>query len=247
MLELYHAGLTSCSKKARLCLKEKGLAYQSHYLRLDTFEHHDPAYLRLNPNGLVPTLVHDGNPIIESGVINEYLDEIFPETPLRPADPLARARMRVLAKMADEYGLAAQRIPTWTRTKQAQLKAMDQRAFDRVVAETPLGDHRLKLEALRGDGFSDKEFADAYARMDYVYDRCETALADGPWLVGAGYSLADIALLPYVDSFKDVRPELMASHPRVAAWHARIMARPAVKATYEPSEEAPARRPVAAA
>ena len=247
MLELYHAGLTSCSKKARLCLKEKGLAYKSHYLRLDTFEHHDPAYLALNPNGLVPTLVHDGEAIIESGVINEYVDEIFPDMPLRPADPRARARMRVLAKMADEYGLAAQRIPTWTRTKQAQLKAMDQPTFDKMVAETPLADHRLKLQALRGGGFSEKEFADAYARMDYVYDRCETALAEGPWLVGAQYSLADIALLPYVDSFKDVRPELMASHPRVAAWHARIMARPAVKATYEPSEEAPARRPVAAA
>src|SRR5262249_14955378 len=153
-LELYHAGLTSCSKKARLCLKEKGLSYQSRYLRLDKFEHHDPGYLQLNPNGLVPTLVHDGVAIIESGVINEYVDEIFPETPLRPADPVARARMRVLAKMADEYGLAAQRIPTWTRTKQAQLKAMDAREFDKVVAETPLGDHRLKLEALRGAGFS---------------------------------------------------------------------------------------------
>jgi glutathione S-transferase len=247
MLELYHAGLTSCSKKARLCLKEKGLAYKSHYLRLDLFEHHDPAYLALNPNGLVPTLVHDGEPIIESGVINEYLDEIFPGTPLRPADPLARARMRVLAKMADEYGLMAQRIPTWTRTKQAQLKEMDQGAFDKMVAETPLGDHRLKLEALRGGGFSEKEFADAYARMDHVYDRCETALVEGPWLAGAGYSLADIALLPYIDSFKDVRPDLMASHSRVAAWHARIMARPAVKATYEPSEEAPARRPATAA
>src|SRR5579864_5448954 len=150
MLELYHAGLTSCSKKARHCLKEKGLAYKSHYLRLDTFEHHDPAYLALNPNGLVPTLVHDGAVVIESGVINEYLDEAFPEVPLKPADPVARARMRVLAKMADEYGLAAQRIPVWTRTKQAQLKGMDQRAFEKVVSETPLGDHRLKLQALRG-------------------------------------------------------------------------------------------------
>src|SRR5258708_9233498 len=200
MVELYDGGLPRCAKKARLCLKEKGLAYESHYLRLARLELHEPAYLALNPNGLVPTLVHDGEAIIESGVINEYVDEIFPDMPVRPADPRTRARMRVLAKMADEYGLAAQRIPTWTRTKQAQLKAMDQRTFDKMVAETPLADHRLKLQALRGGGFSEKEFADAYARMDYVYDRCETALADGPWLVGAGYSLADIALLPYVDS-----------------------------------------------
>jgi glutathione S-transferase len=247
MLELYHAGLTSCSKKSRLCLKEKGLAYTSHYLRLDKFEHHDPAYLALNPNGLVPTLVHDGKIVIESGVINEYLDEVFAENPLRPADPLHRARMRVLCKLADEYGLPATRIPTWTRTKSAQLKAMDAREFDRLLSETPLGDHRMKLQALRQGGFSEKEFSEAYAKMDHVYDRCEASLAEsGPWLAGAQYSLADIALLPYLDGFKDVRPELIETHPRVRAWHARIMARPAVKATYEPSDEAPARRAAAA-
>ncbi len=104
-LELYHAGLTSCSKKSRLCLKEKGLPYKSHYLLLNKFEHHGPAYLKLNPNGLVPTLVHNGTVIIESGVINEYLDEVFPDKPLRPQDPVARAKMRVFCKMADEYGL----------------------------------------------------------------------------------------------------------------------------------------------
>ena len=236
MLELYHSGLTTCSKKARLCLKEKGLPYQSHFIRLDKFEHHAPAYLKLNPNGLVPTLVHDGKVIIESGVINEYLDEVFPEVPLKPADPLARAQMRVFSKMADEYGLPATRIPTWTRTKAAQLKAMDAKDFAKVVAETPLVDHRLKLEALKGEGFSKKEFDEAYGKMDYVYDRCEAALASAPYLAGS-YSLAEIAILPYVHAFKEVRPELMTSHPRVADWYQRVWARPAVQATYLPSAE----------
>ena len=237
-LELFHAGLTSCSKKLRLCLKEKGLPYKSHFVALNKFEHHDPAYLKLNPNGLVPTLVHNGTVIIESGVINEYLDEVFPEKPLRPQDPAARAKMRVLCKMADEYGLPATRIPTWTRTKQAQLKEMSQSDFDKAVAETPLIDHRLKLQALKGEGFTKKEFEEAHGKMDYVFDRCETALAEGgPWLIGDMYSLADIAILPYVFAFREVRPELMQSHPKTAAWYERIMARPAVKATYEPSAE----------
>jgi glutathione S-transferase len=239
MLELYHAGLTTCSKKSRLALKEKGLPYKSHYMRLDKFEHHTPDYLKINPNGIVPTLVHDGSVVLESGVINEYVDEVFPEVPLRPSDPLTRARMRVLCKMADEYALPATRVPTWTRTKAAQLKAMDEAAFARVVAETPLVDHRLKLQALKGDGFTKKEFEEAWGRMEYVYDRCEAALADGPYLVGKMYTLADIALLPYVFAFTLTRPELMTSHPRTREWYERVMARPAVRETYEPSAEAP--------
>ena len=102
MLELYHAGLTACSKKVRLCLKEKGLDYVSHYMELGKFAQHNPEYVKLNPNGLVPTLVHDGVPIIESTVINEYLDDVFPEVPLRPKDPVERARARVWGKLADE-------------------------------------------------------------------------------------------------------------------------------------------------
>jgi glutathione S-transferase len=237
MLELYHAGLTTCSKKSRVALKEKGLAYKSHYLNLGKFEHHDPAYLKLNPNGLVPTLVHDGMVVIESGVINEYIDEVFPATPLKPADPLSRAKMRVFCKMADEYALPATRVPTWTRTKAAQLQAMSAAEFDRVVAETALVDHQMKLKALRGEGFSKKEFDEAYGRMDYVFARSEAALADGPYLAGNAYSLADIAILPYIYAFREVRPELMTAHPRVGEWYERVMARPAVQAAYLPSDE----------
>ncbi|MGH7075153.1 MAG: glutathione S-transferase family protein [Stellaceae bacterium] len=240
MLELYHAGLTTCSRKSRLCLKEKGLPYKSHYIRLDKFEHHTPEYLKLNPNGLVPTLVHDGKVVIESGVINEYVDEVFPEVPLRPSDPLTRARMRVFCKMADEYALPATRVPIWARTKTAHLKAMSESEFEQVVRETPLVDHRLKLRALKGEGFTKKEFDEAYGRMDYVFERTETALADGPHLAGGQYTLADIAILPYVFAFNLMRPELIPGHPRIKAWYDRVMARPAVQATYQPSDETPA-------
>jgi glutathione S-transferase len=66
MLELYHSGLTTCSKQVRHCLREKGLAYASRYVELWRYENLSPDYLALNPNGVVPTLVHDGTPIIIS-------------------------------------------------------------------------------------------------------------------------------------------------------------------------------------
>ena len=86
MLELYHNALSSCSQKVRIVLGEKGLDWKSHDIDLQGGQH-DPEYVTLNPNHVVPTLVHDGRVLIESTLINEYLDDAFPETPLRPADP----------------------------------------------------------------------------------------------------------------------------------------------------------------
>ncbi len=165
---------------------------------------------------------------------------------LQPEDPYLRAKMRVFCKMADEYGLPATRVPTWTRTKTEQLKATDDAAFDKIIEDTPLIDHQLKMKALRAGGFSEREFEEAYGKMQYCYDRVEAALAEGPYVAGPEFSLGDIAILPYLDAFRGPRPDLMESHPRVKEWYERVMARPATRATYEPSDEAPAYRQRAA-
>jgi len=102
VLELYHSVSSVCAQKVRVALAEKGLDYKNHLMTLrgDQF---DPAYMKLNPNGVVPTLVHDGRVVIESSVILYYLDEAFPEPPLMPRDPLQRARVRMVNKLIDEY------------------------------------------------------------------------------------------------------------------------------------------------
>jgi glutathione S-transferase len=246
MLELYHAGLTTCSKKARLCLAEKGLDYVSHFVNLRRFENHRPEYLALNPDGVVPTLVHDGTVIVETTFINEYLDEVFPDPPLRPSDPAATARMRGWGKMADDFGLSAVRIPTWNRTKMGGINALKESGtLDEAIARIPLKDHRDKFRKIAAGGFSEAEFEDAYAKMDFVYARTEAALADVPYLVGDMFTLADINMLPFIDQFGKYRPELLdpSNHPNTADWHSRMMARPAVVKTYTPSDEAPAPPP----
>lgn len=246
-IELYHAGLTTCSKKARLCLNEKGLEYTSHYVNLRGFENHTPEYLALNPNGVVPTLIHDGQPVVESTFINEYIDEVFPGPSLTPSDPLLRAKMRSWSKMADDYGLAAVRIPTWSRTKLETITALKESdGLDEVVARIPLQDHRDKYRQIAAGGFSQKEFDDAYAKMDFVYDRVEKALEEGgPYLVGDMFTLADINMLPFIDQFAKYRPQLFedGAHPKTREWLELIMARPAVIKVYNPSDEAPARPP----
>jgi glutathione S-transferase len=87
MLELYHDWRSLRPIKFRLCLAEKGLSWKSRFVDLIKLEHMTPQYLKLNPNRVVPTLVHDGVPIYESTLINEYLDEVYRDVPLMPADP----------------------------------------------------------------------------------------------------------------------------------------------------------------
>ncbi len=242
MLELYHAGRTTCSRKARLCLAEKGLDYVSHYMNLGAFENHTPEYLKLNPNGVVPTLVHDGTVIIESTFINEYIDEVFPEPPLRPADPALTAKMRVWGKIADAYGLAAGRVPPRAETEKANHDSRPAAgAVEEGIARVPPPENAAEDRPSTGDGFSEADFENSYATMDMIYAKTEAALADGPWLVGEQYTLADINMLPFITQFGAYRPELLdgKSHPRTKEWHERCMARPAVIKTYTPSDEAP--------
>lgn len=78
MLELYHSINSVCAQKVRIALHEKGLTAKDRIMTLrgDQF---DPAYLKLNPGGVVPTLIHDDATIIESALILYYLDDAFPE------------------------------------------------------------------------------------------------------------------------------------------------------------------------
>jgi glutathione S-transferase len=97
MLTLYNAAHSTCSQKVRICLAEKKLAFEDIKLDLGKGKGHlKPEYLKINPNGLVPTLVDDGNIIIDSSVICEYLDERYPAVHLTPEDVVQRA-LRMLA------------------------------------------------------------------------------------------------------------------------------------------------------
>ena len=69
MLVLYDYGNSVCCQKVRITLREKGLDWLATRVDLFTSEQYSPAYLKLNPKGVVPTLVHDGVPIIESTLI----------------------------------------------------------------------------------------------------------------------------------------------------------------------------------
>ncbi len=246
MLELYHSGLTTCSKQVRHCLREKGLAYRSRYVELWRYENLSPDYLRLNPNGVVPTLVHDGTPIINSFCINEYIDDAFPLPPLRPDDPVARARMRYWAWTADEIHLQLARL---THAKMLQTSVDDLSPQDKAImlAATPVPDKRERWRILTVGGYSQQQLDAALDNVVFVFGRMEEELAGrGPWLAGNDYSLGDISMLAIVHRISEIYPGRLerARFPRMMEWWDRSMARPAAAYTYaNGTEETPKRPP----
>jgi glutathione S-transferase len=231
MLALYHFGPVANSLTPLLCLLEKGLPFENRQLDSRNWDHHTPEFRRVSPQGMVPVLVHDERPLTESSVINEYLDAVFPEVPLRPADPFERAQMRIWVKYVDEYFCPA--LTVLGAHGAAKFAAqMDQVELARRIADMPDAEVRKKWQHVAGGGFSDAALADARAKLARVADKLEGHLADGrAWLLGEGYSLADIKWYSMVPGLPRMVPELCSdtATPNVMAWLARMQQRPAVR------------------
>lgn len=244
MLELYHSGLTTCSKQVRHCLREKGLPYVSRYIELWRFENLSPEYLKLNPNGVVPTLVHDGVPVINSFCINEYIDDAFPEPPLRPADLHERARCRYWAWTADEVHLSLARL-THARMLQGMVKELTPADLQTMLRSTPVPEKRARWDLLANVGYTPQQLDAALDNVLFVFRRVEEEIERrGPWLAGATFSLGDISMVAIVHRIFELYPDRInrTDFSVLNDWWNRIMARPAAKFVYsEGTDEVPSR------
>jgi glutathione S-transferase len=228
-LVLHHAWRSSASRRVRLCLEEKGLAYESHPVDLAKLEHHSPEYLRINPNGVIPTLLHDGRALYESGTICEYLDEVFPEPPLRPADAWGRATMRNWIRYADER-IGNLIIFNWVHVLQKTAERWTDEELAERLKKIPSKERQEAWLRVARRPYTEEERAAARAKLVEMLDRMEGTLAQTAWLAGEGYSIADIALVPFVKRIdEEIAPDAMAPkmRPRIAAWWQAIQARPA--------------------
>ena len=125
MLELYNFQQSTCSQKVRFMLAEKDLEWVDKRLDSRRGEHLKPEYLTINPNGLVPSLIHDGAIILDSSVIMEYLDEIFHNFSMVPADPVSRAHMRKWLRYMEEIPTPAIRYPSFQKYLIRSFKHLD--------------------------------------------------------------------------------------------------------------------------
>ncbi len=225
MLELYNHPVSTCSQKVRLVLAEKGIDYEPHWIDLLAGGQHDPAYVKLNPNHVVPTLVHDGHVVIESRLINEYLEDAFPERPLTPEDPLQRYAMRTWTRRIDVVHPRAGVITYGIGTRPMILQRSPEEREAEIQA-IPDAARRASRRSVIEHGVAAPEMKDAIHTFLSMLDDMQTSLEGQDYLAGEDFSLADAAVIPYVlrlDSLA-MTPFIEERAP-VARWFDRVRAR----------------------
>jgi glutathione S-transferase len=182
VITLYNAARCPYAARARIVLAEKGI--EPEVVEIDLSDR--PAWLyEKNPAGRVPVIEEDGgDPLPESAVIMEFLEERYPEPPLLPSDPADRAAARLL-----------------------------------IFRDEDLTDPYYALR--RGEDGAREELDAAIGRFDAL-------LGEQPYLTGAEYGLADIALVPWFLRARDMLGVELEGFPAVADWLGRLEQRPAI-------------------
>lgn len=227
MLTLYHHGSSVCAAKVRIVLYEKQLGWEQKYLEIMKGEQFDPAYLKLNPNAVVPTLIHDDKVVIESTVICEYLDSVFPENPLRPDDAYAAAQMRIWTKRVDERLHPMTSVLTYTAShRHTILESNTAEQVEKIINETrdPVKQQR-KREWIEM-GIDAPTARQAVSEFRKTLHDMDNVLSAHPWLAGENYSLADIALTPYLNRLSMLSMDAFwKPYANVADWFGRVQSR----------------------
>ena len=233
-LKLYNFPQSTCSQKVRLVLWEKGIDFQDRPVNSKAQEHLSQWYLKLNPNGVVPTLCHDDAIIIDSSVIIEYLDEVYNTVRLTPEGAVGRAHMRKWLRYFEEVPTPAVRFPSFNKYLSKRFDKLSDDEFAQFVDNHPIRKHFFK-KMRKEKGFDDFETENAIDRLRQTVEVMERGLdkSGGPWLMGRDLTLADYCIVPVIDRMNDLGYSwLWESHAAVSAWYTNVQDRDAYRKTY---------------
>ena len=225
MLTLYDFGNSVCCQKVRITLRAKDLNWEPIKVDLFKTEQYDPKYLKLNPKGVVPTLVHDGKPVIESTLICEYIDETFPQPPqLIPADQWLQSRMRLWSKMVDEGLHDGVTEISFSAMFRERMKNMSPEVREKRFRN--VGDPRRtdRFKSTYEYGVKSPFVVHGIAAYERAFKMLEASIAEykGPWILGSDPTLADINLMPYVArlNYLGLLDLWIKDRPHTRAWWA---------------------------
>jgi glutathione S-transferase len=247
MLELYDSCGSLCSQKVKLVLAEKNLKWKNHSLNLLTCENLQPSYIRLNPKGVVPTLIHDGKVITDSVVIIRYLDEQFPHPLLTPAESLLQEKMSGWIDLQNQFPMRELMYGNYRGIEGAVLRRsvqIKQKLLPKLIQENPelKEQYEAKLNDVRQWNVSIQdvnEIANINGRIEPILAQLEEQLSQTDWLCDTTYSLADVvwtAVLNRLDELKFSYLWAENTRPALKAYFNRIKARPSFKIAIQNDE-----------
>lgn len=226
-LSLYFNWNAVCAQKVILCLTEKGLEWEHRHIVLSDFEQLDEAYLKINPAGVVPALVNGDVVVLESTVINEYLDDAFPAVRLRPTDSAALAAMRWWNKQVDDTVHPSIRPASFAHFVAPRAARMSSGELQNLTGRTPKREIAELWRRTAEAPYSDEELAGYVHKIRDLLVQMDRRLAHSPWLAGDNYSLADINMTPYFRRLTQLgKTALWTDLPHASAWWEQVTQRP---------------------
>ena len=236
MIEILGGPGSTCCCKVNLTAVEKGQEVVETEVSVQKHENLTPDYIKMNRDGMVPTVLTDGMIFVESSVIMRYLDRKHPEPPLTPSDPLEAMRMDLLMKdLDDKYhnAIAFLSFSEGSRDSEGEITEKAKvrlKSFDKVPDPQRRAWRRRSIEK----DLSSDEGRNACGLLETMIKDIDAALALGPFLAGQNYSLADAALTPYVHRLwvLGCDPLWTDISPRVGEWYESIKARHSFDAVF---------------
>jgi glutathione S-transferase len=231
---LYNAPQSTCSQRVRFVLNAKKIPFEQHLLDLFSGDQLKPEYKAINPNAVVPALIHQGRTVLDSAVIIEYLDEVVPDPVcFTPVDPVEKAHMRWMMRYIDEIPAPAIRVPSYNLAFLPHFQKMSEEEFLALCESKPL--RKEFLMAMGRTGFPQKDMDMATDKLQRTVVRMNEWITQsgGPWLMGKKLSLADIAVMPVIVRMADINmDDAWQDMPQIATWLSNIQTHEAFQPTY---------------
>ncbi|MDG2175648.1 MAG: glutathione S-transferase family protein [Gammaproteobacteria bacterium] len=237
MLVLYHHGSSTCAAKVRFALEEKQLDWEGRYIDILAGEQFHEDFLKISPKGVVPVLIDDERVILESTIICEYLEDKFPTPALMPADASGKAKVRRWTKAVDEELHPACSAITYVMSHRHTILRNGAGSFKAFVDGGDSEGKAARLlkwqwiqEGIKAPGAIDK------IKMYFEYlNKMETALSESEWLVGDAFTMADVAMTPYINRLAALAMEKLWEDghlPGVERWFNAVKLRPTFESAF---------------
>lgn len=231
-LELYYLEETDsiCSNRVIITLTEKGITdWTAHKMLLVNRDQFQPEYLKLNNQGVVPTLIHNGRPIRESSLICDYLDDLRPDLPLKPTDPVERSHMREWVKLFDERGFEATAVVNFVTKFRL---TVPREVMEERWKSVPNIDRLYRQKSVILEGTDSPYVMRAIGALESIFVLMERALGDErPFLMGDQFTLAEANFAPFLKILEMVRfmDFWLEAYPLVRAWWDRVASRESMR------------------